>query len=1142
MARSRRRKLGALAVFLAPALVLIAAPAASDPPAPPAASATIAPGLLATSGGVDVVAELDLPSVAETLAPNALRTGELPSPGSQRAAADAVARQQAEVAQRAARLGAVVIASTSRSVNALVMHVDAAAIPALAAVAGIISLEQLPALAAATDQPNYDGGQTSASSEPDSSVPSSDRSTTDSSSTTETSTTTTKTPEPSSTTPTAEPSSTTTTTESPTSGASTTTPAPEPPPTKPPPGSLAEANAYIGADVAHARGLEGTGIRIAVIDSGIDFTHFNLGGSSDPALYKTCYGTPPGPGVDEAVQPRTAPPTGPCATLFGPRAKKVIGGFDFVGETWAKAGDPLNPDPNPIDHQGHGTHVADILAGDSTDHTHQGIAPGAQLYAYKACSAITGACSSVAVLEALDAALDPDGDHDLSDAVNIINLSQGALYGQPESALVKAISNAVRAGVVVVASAGNDGDKPWIVAQPAISAGAIAVAQTALPSASLLPVHVDSPAISGLPNNTIKYAQFQPWSVTPLAPVAGNLLRPSVGTVPPNATASQGCDPSNFTGMTGAVALIDRGTCEVSVKVSNAAAAGAGAAVIVNNADGPPVSVDLGAGTPSIPAVMVSMANGRLLVDTLAQGSVHVTLDPAATITLRNTIEPTSSRGPAQDGGAVKPDIGAPGAWQSAAVGTGNGQTGFSGTSGAAPIISGAAAILLQAFPHEDPAAIKRRLIDSADTHDRTLDLNADMTRTPVTRIGAGEIHLVPALDALTQVGDPSNGDGNISLGIQDVPGQRFFMKTITISNTGTKDRTYRFSPTFLDAADAKSRAITILTPGRVTVGSGQTRDVPLVFVVNIDRLADWPYFDAASDTALAGARGNDGPGFSAAEFDGYLRINSDRGDGVHLGWQILPRKAAEVVSDMTSVALDPNGSSEIHLRNFGATPGVVDAFTLTGVSGPLPPPTTTADDARVDLAGIGVRDLSGGLLQFAITQFGRRSTPQVPAQFRIEIDTNGDSVPDAVIFNNDANNFTPVDGRNLVFVTLGTGKPTPVGATDVDFDSSNLFFTVPVSALGLHEGQTFSFSVQGIDRYFTGQVQDQVAGMSYTVGQPPFVVGSSPTFAVPPDTSDAVVTVKAAPNAGPSSQKGVLLAYRVNSGIESTQVAITGP
>src|SRR5205823_527897 len=118
------------------------------------------------------------------------------------------------------------------------------------------------------------------------------------------------------------------------------------------------------------------------------------------------------------------------------------------------------------------------IAGRSLDGTHKGVAPGASLYAIKVCSSVASACSGVALLEGMDFALDPNGDGDISDAVDVINMSLGSAYGQKEDDLSAASANAVRLGVIVVAAAGNDGDKPYVTSSPASTPEVISVAQT----------------------------------------------------------------------------------------------------------------------------------------------------------------------------------------------------------------------------------------------------------------------------------------------------------------------------------------------------------------------------------------------------------------------------------------------------------------------------------------------------------------------------------------------------------------------------------------------------------------------------------------------------------------------------------------
>jgi hypothetical protein len=189
----------------------------------------------------------------------------------------------------------------------------------------------------------------------------------------------------------------------------------------------------------------------------------------------------------------------------------------------------------------------------------------------------------------------------------------------------------------------------------------------------------------------------------------------------------------------------------------------------------------------------------------------------------------------------------------------------------------------------------------------------------------------------------------------------------------------------------------------------------------------------------------------------------------------------------------------------------------------------------------VGVRDIPGDQIQFAITQFGRRPTPQVPAALQIAIDSKRTGHFDFVIFNNDAAGFNPVDGRNVVFAgPLPAGPFRPVSFTDADYSSANVLMRVPLSAIGLKQGQTFNFRVDAFDRYFTGKLEDSVTDMSYTVGHPAFVVPTGQTFSVPAFSFGAQTPVAAGPDPGPSSQTGLLFTYRVNAGAESTALTIT--
>jgi len=152
-------------------------------------------------------------------------------------------------------------------------------------------------------------------------------------------------------------------------------------------------------------GTRGQGVKVAIIDSGIDYNH--------PAL---------GQG-------------------FGP-GFKVIGGWDFV-----------NDDADPFDDAGHGTHVAGIVAGQSDQIT--GVAPEVSLIAYKVLNA-SGNGNNSDVLAAIERATDPNGDGNTSDHVDVANLSLGG-GGNPDDPLCVAIDNATTAGITFAIAAGNNG-------------------------------------------------------------------------------------------------------------------------------------------------------------------------------------------------------------------------------------------------------------------------------------------------------------------------------------------------------------------------------------------------------------------------------------------------------------------------------------------------------------------------------------------------------------------------------------------------------------------------------------------------------------------------------------------------------------
>ena len=188
-------------------------------------------------------------------------------------------------------------------------------------------------------------------------------------------------------------------------------------------------------------GLDGTGTTIGIIDTGVDYTHPDLGG---------CFGV----------------------------SCKVVGGYDFVDN-----------DTNPMDDHGHGTHVAATAAGNGTyrdsngvSHPLPGVAPGAKIYAYKVLSA-SGSGWSSDVIAAIERCADPNLDGNFLDHLDVCSLSLGS-SGNPDDPTSLAIDLASKNGVVFTVSAGNSGPAAGTVGSPGTSREAITVAAACKPGSA----------------------------------------------------------------------------------------------------------------------------------------------------------------------------------------------------------------------------------------------------------------------------------------------------------------------------------------------------------------------------------------------------------------------------------------------------------------------------------------------------------------------------------------------------------------------------------------------------------------------------------------------------------------------------------
>jgi uncharacterized repeat protein (TIGR01451 family) len=809
-------------------------------------------------------------------------------------------------------------------------------------------------------------------------------------------------------------------------------------------------------------GADGTGIRIGVIDTGIDYQHPNFGGTGVLADYT-------GEKTDTAGY-----------TTFGTAAfgsfptAKVVGGTDFAGDLYTGANAPV-PDLNPMDCNGHGSHVSGTAAGlgvtsggtpyggpwnNTAPFASLGIGPGtaplASLYGLRVfgCGGSTGLTTL-----AIDWAMDPDGDTDLSDHLDVINMSLGSNFGSAVNATAVSSDNAALAGVIVVASAGNASDTFFIAGAPGVATRAIATAASVDSGVAAVSVQVNSPvSIAG--NYLAGGATFGP---APSGQTADGVIATDATTPAAcGASATDGCCAlTNAAAMASKLCVVDRGTCNFNIKAQNCQAAGAIGMIVVDNAPGsPPPGLGGTDPTITIPSVRVTLANGTTIKNT-------ITSSPPVNMTLlgqpgSDTLASFSSRGPRRIFGSplrLKPDVAAPGL-NITSTQTGNTCTGtspstgclvpnasgniaggaaltISGTSMASPHMAGIMALLRQLKPTWSVEELKALAMNYA-VHDTTLFPLATQPRFGPSRIGGGRVD--PSKAAVADVVAMNAEDvGLVSVTFNpEVAGVVTQTKKVRIVNKGTTSQTYDLA--FDNVVDSPGVSFSLPGGSSVTVPGGETVEI------DVQMAADSSQMDHTKDASLFATQGvqanyGDQPRNFLTEEGSYLTFSQSSVLQLRLPVYMAERPASMMSAADTIVTGGAGtGSTTIALSGADVCTGTLAAGpTCTGtfptdveslvtpleltVVSPLDPVNSTAY-ADIKYVGVGfipsptTPDLNTDVIMFGVASHGDWSTPNDVA-YDICVDSNEDGVYERIIINTNPAIFVAGASFNDNFVRI---------------------------------------------------------------------------------------------------------------------------
>lgn len=581
---------------------------------------------------------------------------------------------------------------------------------------------------------------------------------------------------------------------------------------------MADSIPQIGVDKLHDEEIKGDGVKVGVVDTGIDYNHPDLTNVYD------------GYRAQEGEDPASIDPDS-------------VKGWDFVDddadpmettyEDWEESGQPELDGNGSSYYTSHGTHVSGTVAAqqeNDVDYAVKGVAPGIDLYNYRVLGEY-GSGDMDWVIAGIDKAV--------RDEMDVINLSLGANMNDPLSPASIAVNNAMLSDVVTVVAAGNAGPTAKTIGTP---------------GAAALPITVGASDVSqSIPTYEVTANDTTLADLQLLAKDFADNIEGYQGNSYPVEYVGLG-DIEDYANkdLSGKIALIERGEIAFVDKIMNAADAGVEAAIIYNNEEGQ-IPFYLGEASGVVPTFRLSQEDGEQLKDSLVEDSELSFNELSNTKTVGDNLADFSSRGPVTSNYDIKPDVTAPGvsvystfpsymndpennSYDSAYARS-------DGTSMASPHVAGSAALILQENPEYTAFEVKKTLMNTS------VDLREDYS---VYEVGAGRINVYDAVHADTLVTVMDEVDmieneevitidgetASIRYGSHYIENEQDIeeSKRAVIENKSKEEKTYTVETDFLDAKDNRQDAaandVELDVPSSLVVAGESTEALdPTIYV-----------------------------------------------------------------------------------------------------------------------------------------------------------------------------------------------------------------------------------------------------------------------------------------------------------------------